>query len=72
VTETGMLVAECVARAVARGVFEATPLPVARRAESGAPLNHSSNESACLILKLRHGSLISPFGAIDAQSKEYR
>jgi len=28
-TEIGMLAAECVARAVARGVFEATPLPVA-------------------------------------------
>jgi D-aminopeptidase len=28
-TEIGMLAAEWVARAVARGVFEATPLPVA-------------------------------------------
>jgi D-aminopeptidase len=28
-TEIGMLAAECVARAVARGVYEATPLPFA-------------------------------------------
>jgi D-aminopeptidase len=26
-TEIGMLAAECLARAIARGVFEATPLP---------------------------------------------